>query len=83
MSAKQLRCDACNRRLRPNQHELHLSDPMTGQLVGKYHARPDCQEAAITYMTQPGAVLLASFIHPDRCGLDQERCDSGLPGSTA
>jgi hypothetical protein len=83
MSAKQLRCDACNRRLRPNQHELHLSDPLTGQLVGKYHARPDCQEAASKYMMQPGTVLFASFIHPNRCGPDQERCAGGLSGSAA
>jgi hypothetical protein len=36
------RCDACKKRIRPNHYELRLTDPMTGQVVGHYHARPGC-----------------------------------------
>jgi hypothetical protein len=78
--AKKIRCDACNRRLRPNQHELHLSDPLTGQLIGRYHAGAgwgECMAAAGKY-AQRGTVLLGTFVHPDRCGGNQEHCDGGL-----
>ncbi len=74
------KCDSCGRRFRQNQHELHLSDFLTGQLLGRYHAGIGwgrCMEAGAKYV-QPGAVTLASFIHPDRCGDDQEHCDAGL-----
>jgi predicted RNA-binding Zn-ribbon protein involved in translation (DUF1610 family) len=71
-------CDACGRRLRPNHHELHLSDPQTGQLVGRYHA-PRCQAAAAKYfVAKLGVVLVATYVHPDRCGENQEHCDGGL-----
>ena len=71
-------CDSCNRRINKSQHELVLSDALTGQKVGRYHARPRCQESAIGYMTQPGVVLLATFVHPSRCGPQQEFCDGEL-----
>jgi len=76
------RCDACNKRIRRNHHELRLTDPMTGQKVGHYHARPECQEAALKYLTS-GAMLMATFVHPDRCGPDQERCDAELSEALA
>jgi hypothetical protein len=75
---KQPVCDSCRRRISKRQHELVLSDFTTGQKVGHYHARPDCQESAVEYMQQPGAVLMATFVHPDRCGPDQECCDGGV-----
>ena len=78
MSKKPLRCDACNRRIRRNQHELVLNDFLTGQEVGRYHARPGCQDAIHKYIAG-GAVLSVTFVHPDRCGGDQEHCDGGLP----
>jgi len=78
VSKKPPRCDACNRRIRRNHHELLLSDFQTGQVVGHYHARPGCQGAAAKYITD-GAVLQVSFVHPDRCGDEQEYCDGGLP----
>lgn len=74
------RCDACNRRLRPSHHELHLSDALTGQLIGRYHAGvgwDGCMTAAGKYV-RSGVVLVATFVHPDRCGPDQEHCDGGL-----
>jgi hypothetical protein len=71
------RCDACDRCIRRNHHELRLTDPTTGQQVGCYHARTECQSAAAKYLTS-GAVLLATFVHPDRCGPSQECCDAGL-----
>jgi hypothetical protein len=81
MAAKKIRCDACGVRIRPNQHELVLADAMTGQVVGRYHA-PGCQEAAIKYM-KGGAVLMANYLHPDRCGPDQEYCDGGVSEEVA
>ena len=77
MSHKPPRCDACNKRIRRNHHELLLSDFQTGQVVGHYHARPECQAAAVKYIVG-GVVLNATFVHPDRCGDDQEHCDGGL-----
>ena len=80
-------CDVCNRRLRPNQHELHLSDPLTGQIIGKYHTREECMEAAQRYITGAlgkGRVCQASVVHPDRCGSEIDRCDAGAePGDAA
>lgn len=77
-----LRCDACNRRIRLNQHELRLTDPRTGQQVGCYHVRPECQERAVTYLTS-GAVLAATFLHPNSCGPNQEHCDAELSEAAA
>jgi hypothetical protein len=74
---KPSKCDACNRRLRRNQHELHLSDPRTGQVIGRYHTgepHADCMAAAEKYLTS-GAILMATVVHPDSC---QECCDVGL-----
>jgi hypothetical protein len=71
------RCYACNKRVRLNQHELVLSDFMTGQVVGHYHARPECQRASAKYITG-GVALSVTFIHPDRCGENQEQCDGEL-----
>jgi hypothetical protein len=79
---KAIRCDACERRIRRNQHTLRLSDPLTRQPIGSYHTRSACQEAATKYMTS-GAVLIASIIHPDRCGEDQAHCDAGLSEGAA
>jgi hypothetical protein len=70
------KCDACNKRIRRNQHELLLRDFSTGQVVGHYHA-PTCQGAAVKYFTA-GVVLRATYLHPDKCGPKHERCDGGL-----
>jgi hypothetical protein len=70
------RCDSCLKRIRQNHHELVLSDALTGQEVGHYHTRPGCQQAAMKYLTS-GAVLVASYHHPARCGDDLENCDGG------
>jgi hypothetical protein len=75
MSAKGYRCDACGGKIRREQHELLLADAVTGQELGRYHV--GCQDAARKYV-EPGAVLKATYLHPDRCGPDQERCDGGL-----
>jgi hypothetical protein len=80
-TAKKIRCDACNRRLRDNHHELQLSDPSTGQVIGRYHA-PGCQDAAARYFV-PGVVLVATYVHPARCGPEQEYCDGGLSEEVA
>ena len=77
MSKDANRCDACGRRIRHNHHGLVLTYPLSGQEVGRYHARGACQEAAVKYLTG-GAVLAATFVHPLRCGDNQERCDAGL-----
>ena len=71
------RCDHCGKRIRPNHHELRLSYPTSGQGIGRYHTRPDCQAAAAKYLTG-GTVLLATYYHPPRCGDDQAHCDAGL-----
>jgi hypothetical protein len=75
---KEPRCDSCNKRIRRNQHELLLIDPLTGQRIGHYHAMPDCMRAAAKYF-KPGTVTMSTFVHPDRCGDDLEECDGGLP----
>jgi hypothetical protein len=77
MSKNPPRCDACNRRIRRNQHEFVLRDFQPGQIVGRYHARPDCQAAAARYIV-PGVVLHGTFYHPEKCGDDLELCDGGL-----
>ncbi len=85
MSKKSPRCGACNRKLRPNQHELHLSDPVMGQLIGRYHTSEgwgECTAAAGKY-AQRGTVLLGTFVHPRKCGREQEHCDGGLSESAA
>jgi hypothetical protein len=69
-------CDACDGRIRRDEHELRLSDPLTGQRIGTYHA-PRCQAAAIKYFQQ-GVVLSLTYAHPDHCGPDQQFCDGGL-----
>jgi hypothetical protein len=83
---KHPRCDACKWRLRENQHELHLTDPLTGQVIGRYHADPgshaECMARAEKYF-QPGEVVLLNVVHPDRCGPDQEHCDAGLSEAVA
>jgi len=78
------RCDACNRRLRPNQHEMCLIDLMTNQEVGRYHAgvNRDCQSAAARYLTG-GAALIARIYHPSKCGENQQHCNGGLSESAA
>ncbi len=78
MSNKYPRCDSCNRRIRPNQHEFVLRDLETGQVVGRYHTRLGCQVAAAKYIV-PGVALHGTVYHPERCGDDLERCDGGLP----
>ncbi len=71
------RCDACDKRIRPNHHYIRLSDLTTGQVIGRYHARPPCQLAVTKYL-EAGAVLRFSIAHPDRCGPNQEHCDAAL-----
>jgi hypothetical protein len=79
MSKKAPRCDKCGKKIFPNHHELHLVDVETGQLIGRYHA-PRCQSAAVKYLgSDVGTdVFLANFIHPARCGPEQELCDGGV-----
>jgi hypothetical protein len=83
MSTRATRCDACNRRIRANQHELLLSDLRTGQQVGRYHAAGRCISRAYAYMRQPGAVLRLSVVHPLRCGPNQALCDAGYSEGAA
>jgi hypothetical protein len=76
---KHPRCDACKRRLRENQHELHLTDPLTGQVIGRYHAgetHAQCMARAQQYF-KPGVVLIGTVVHPDRCGAEQEHGTMG------
>jgi hypothetical protein len=73
-----MRCDSCERRVRPNQHGIRLSDLLTGQLVGQFHARPGCRDGVTRHFDQPGAALRVSVVHPSRCGDDFEKCDGGL-----
>jgi hypothetical protein len=82
MSYKPPKCDACNRRIRRNQHEFVLRDFVTGQIVGRYHARPECQAAAATYFVA-GAVLRGTYYHPPKCSAELELCDGGLPEAVA
>lgn len=77
MTKKPPRCDSCNKRFRRNQHEFLLRDLQTGQVVGRYHTRPDCQETATRYLV-PGVTLRGTFYHPERCGGDLARCDGGV-----
>jgi hypothetical protein len=79
MSHQPPRCDACDRRIRRNHHGIRLSDLTTGQLIGRYHARPPCQGSAMKYF-EPGVVLRMTIVHPDRCGPEQECCDLGAIG---
>jgi hypothetical protein len=72
------RCDACNRRIRTNQHEFLLRDLEAGQVIGRYHTRPGCQVAAAKYIL-PGVALHGTVYHPERCGDDLESCDGGVP----
>jgi len=73
------RCDSCNRRIRKNHHEVVLRDLETGQTIGRYHARPDCQSPAVTTYIVPGVAIRATVHHPERCGGDLESCDGGVP----
>jgi hypothetical protein len=71
--------------MRPAHHELHLTDPRTGQVIGRYHAgetHADCMAQAEKYF-RPGEVVLLTVVHPDRCGADQEHCDAGLSEAVA
>lgn len=77
MSRKHTRCDACNKRIRPAQHELLLRDLLSGQEIGRYHTRPECQSAVAKYLISE-ATLRATIFHPKRCGDDLESCDGGL-----
>jgi hypothetical protein len=77
---KTSKCDACNKRLCPAHHELHLTDPRTGQVIGWYHsgeAYADCMARAEKYF-RPGEVVLLNVVHPDRCGAEQELCTMGV-----
>jgi hypothetical protein len=72
-----MRCDSCGRRVRESQHGIRLSDLLTNQTLGRYHARPGCQEGAAKYFKR-GVALRATILHPDRCGPGQENCDGAL-----
>jgi hypothetical protein len=78
---KPSKCDACNKRLRPAHLELHLTDPRTGQSIGRYHAGPgahaECMARAEKYF-KPGEVVLLNVVHPDRCGAEMEHGDAGF-----
>jgi len=82
LSHKPPRCDACDKRIRKTHHELRLSDLETGQLIGRYHARPACQLEAAKYVER-GVALRFSVVHPARCGDDFEECDGGLLEASA
>jgi hypothetical protein len=83
VSKKPPRCDACNRRIRKNHHELVLRDFETEQVLGCYHARPGFQAAATKYIV-PGVVLRGTYYHPERCGGEAlEHCDGWLSESAA
>ncbi len=82
MSKKPTRCDSCGRRIRLNQHEFFLRDFDTGQAIGRYHTKPDCQVAVTKYVT-PGVALRATVYHPERCGGDLMRCDGGASEGAA
>jgi hypothetical protein len=68
-------CDGCERPIRDSQHELLLRDFTTGQILGRYHAAT-CQHSATEYFV-PGMVTEVVYVHPDRCGENQEECDGG------
>jgi hypothetical protein len=82
MSKKPTRCDSCGRRIRLNQHEFLLRDLDTGQAIGRYHTKPECQVAVTKYVT-PGVALRATVYHPERCGGDLIRCDGGVSEGAA
>ncbi len=77
MSKRPTRCDACDKRIRRNQHEFLLRDFETGQTIARYHTKPECQEEAADYFVS-GVALRATVYHPERCGGDLERCDGGV-----
>ena len=54
-----------------------MSDLATGQVIGRYHARPPCRESVIKYF-EAGALLRVSIVHPRSCGPEQENCDAGI-----
>ena len=77
---KRPKCDACGKRLREYHHELVLTDFVTDQVIGRYHAGAvytECMQSATRYFV-PGVALQATVVHPDRCGDDQENCDAGV-----
>lgn len=75
--SKPSRCDACELPLRKSHHELVLRDFETRQVLGRYHVRPECRDAASRYF-RPGVAVGATFLHPSRCGHEQENCDGGI-----
>jgi hypothetical protein len=78
VSNKPPRCDYCARRIRPTHHEFVLRDFSTGQVIGRWHTKPDCQVAAADYFV-PGVALRATVYHPERCGgEDLAHCDGGV-----
>ena len=70
-------CDHCDKRIRKSHHAIRLSDLTTGQVIGRYHARPPCQSAATKYIER-GVALRFSVVHPARCGDGFEECDAAL-----
>ena len=75
MSKRPTRCNACNKRIRLNQHEFILRDFETEQIIGRWHAA--CQGAAAKHLT--AAAFRGTYYHPPRCGDDLSLCDGGLP----
>jgi len=84
IAKKPYTCDACDKRIRPIDHELRLSDLTTGQHIGKYHTYPACHAAAAKYF-EAGRVLHITVLHPNRCGDEPhfDRCNGALPGLLA
>jgi hypothetical protein len=82
MSKKTLQCDSCGRRIRRNQHEFLLRDLGTGQAIGRYHIKPECQETAAKYF-EGGVALRGTYYHPERCGDDLNHCDGGVSEGAA
>ena len=68
------RCDHCDGRLRPGQHDIHLEDFEVGRELGRF--RYACRDALAKY-SSCGAEKVATILHPERCGEppEFEHCD--------
>jgi hypothetical protein len=59
-------CDGCGEAIsHEDEHTLELSDPASGQELGKYHDR--CFGAGLKYLRN-GLPLRLMLVHPDACG---------------
>ncbi len=79
--SKSPRCDACDKRIRLNQHMFILRDFETEQIIGRWHAA--CQGAAAKHLTATAAAFRGTYHHPPRCGDDLSLCDGGAAEGAA